>query len=399
MRIALVSEFFYPTLGGVQEHLYHVAREYIRAGHDCSIVTPKILKAGSVESWWPKDLPVSSYKPVGTSLPYFINGSRGRTSVGFCLGSKLKELLSHDNFDIVHLHAPLNGTLPIIANHVTTLPVVGTFHTSFPDNQSLRMLRALAQRQVDKVARIVAVSPIAHDSIARILELETEVIPNGVDTKSFKPLAESQDDRLKQFLDGKVNILFIGRPDRRNGLDTLIRALSTVLKMENNVRLLVAGGGGEMDRYKKMCSYLPEGSVVFLGPVREERPALYRTAHIHAFPVEKATFSITVLEGMSSGLPVITTPFDGHRALGVPGQHFLATPFGEDAPLAEALLNLIRDKELRTRLSQAARARSLEFDWSVIAGRYLKVYESVLKEEGLEVAPPRRAFASAQQDL
>ncbi|MBS1986209.1 MAG: glycosyltransferase family 4 protein [Bdellovibrionales bacterium] len=381
MRIALVSEFFYPTLGGMQEHLYNIAREFEAAGHPTSIVTPKILNSGDFKTWWPKGLPERSYRPVGVSLPIFMNGSVARLTVGWRLAHKLEKLLSKDNFDIVHLHSPLFGTMPLIANRASKLPIVGTFHTSFPDSINLQVFKLPAQRHIDRLSRVIAVSPVSLSSINRFLDVEADIIPNGVDTKQFRPVWEGTDDRIPALRDGKINVLFIGRPEPRNGLDTLLRAFMGIYKEVPEARLVIAGGGDQMPKYQAMVKDMPKDAVRFLGPVLKERPELYRTADIHVFGVEKATFSITVLEGLASGLPVLTTDFIGHRDLGEPGKHFLTTPFGDDAALGKELVRLIRDKAAREKLGHAAREHALNFDWAIVARKILNVYEAVLSAQ------------------
>ena len=378
MRIALVSEFFYPTLGGVQEHLYHVAREYLKRGHEVKIVTPKIFQSGDVSAWWPQGLPRECYCPVGLSLPFYANGSKARVTVGLTMRPKLKELLSKKHFDVVHLHAPLFGTLPIMANHFASVPVVGTFHTSFPGSKNLEIFRSFAQRHIDKLSGTIAVSPIALQSMRNFLDLDAEIIPNGIDTSVFAPRSEVGGPWYGNLGDGRINILFIGRPDLRNGLDTLIRAFRRVIYKEPKARLIVAGGGRDMARYKEATDGLPPGSVIFTGQVRDERPELYRSCHIHVFPVEKATFSITLLEGMSSGLAVVTTPFDGVEALGEAGTHFLTAGFGNDVEVENQLMVLLGDQAKREEMGKAARKHSLQYDWSIIADRVIKVYERAL---------------------
>lgn len=190
------------------------------------------------------------------------------------------------------------------------------------------------------------------------------------------------DDRIPELNDGRVNILFIGRPrGRRNGLDTLIRAFFKVYPQEPRARLVVAGGGHQLPKYQAMAKSLPADAIRFFGTRTQRHDRLYRTADIHVFGVEKATFSITVLEGMAAGLPVVTTNFKGHRDLGIPDRHFVTTPFGDEDLLAKQLVELVRTPERRQELGRAARAHSLSFDWSIVARRVLDVYEQVLEEE------------------
>ena len=378
LRVALVSEFFYPTLGGIQDHLCFFARELIRLGHQPTIITPHVFGAGQFHNWWPKDLPKSIYRPVGYSLPLFINGSLGRTAVGGGMGRQLRELLTPRHFDLVHLHSPLAGTLPILALANASVPVVGTFHTSFSSSTLLQAVRPIAQKQLDALNAVIAVSPISLASINRYFSIDATLIPNGIDTALFRPWWEGDDDRLEQFRDGRVNIFFIGRPDPRNGLDALIRAFARVHAAAPETRLLIAGEGEGMSYYRSMAAkMLRAESVAFLGAVRDERPQLYRTADIQVFGVERAAFSVTMLEGMSSGLPLLTSTWRGHDYMGNVGEHFVTTPFDNDAALERMLLVYVKDAKARRELGERARAHALGYDWKVIAERILAVYREV----------------------
>ena len=99
------------------------------------------------------------------------------------------------------------------------------------------------------------------------------------------------------------------------------------------------------------------------------------------------TFSITVLEGMASGLAVVTCPFEGYQALGNPGEHFVVTPFGDSKTLATTLNHLIENPELRKKLGQNARLHSLKYDWSIVADRILDTYEKILSSQSTQAKP------------
>ncbi len=383
MKIGIVTEFFYPTLGGIQEHVYFFARELLKRGHQPKIITPQIPVSGDIEKWWPEDLPREIYCPIGISLPFFINGSVGRTCVGFRMGSKLKNLLTPENFDIVHIHSPMLGVLALLSNHFATAPVVGTFHTSFGDSLNLRFYKFLLRRHLRRLNSTICVSPISRASIQNIFsDFDAHIIPNGIDTNIFRPLDLRDDDRFQKFVDGKLNILFMGRADPRNGLGTLIKAFHEAKKVIPEMRLLVAGGGDLMSTYQSMVADLSTSDVEFLGPVRDERPQLYRTADIQFFGVERAAFALTLLEGMATALPIITTDFEGHEFTGRAGEHFVTSPFGNVPLLVERLVELAQDPKKRREIGVAARERVKLFTWTKITDEILKVYDGVLSSSG-----------------
>ena len=142
LRVALVAEDYYPQLGGVPEHVHHLARE-------------------------------------------------------------LEALFRKERFDIVHVHGGLSPTLGLVAPRAAWragIPVVATFHTWFPDSLGYRVLRAPFQRMLDRHAATIAVSSAAREAMARYFTAPWEIIPNGVDTTFFQPgLGHGNSGRLAQY--------------------------------------------------------------------------------------------------------------------------------------------------------------------------------------------------------
>lgn len=382
MRIGLVSEFFYPTLGGIQEHLYFFAKELIRLGHEPTIITPHVFTNKHFDEWYPKDVPIKMLHEVGYSLPVYINGSLGRTTVGFGLGRKLKKLMTPENFDLIHVHSPINGSLPVLTAQFATVPLVGTFHSSFAGSKNFAFFRKVLQRQLDRYSAMIAVAPICTDSLRQYFELDPFVIPNGIDTNFFYPQGEGHDDRFPKYMDGKFNVLFVGRADPRNHLEQVIEAFAIAHKEMPQSRLIVAGAGSGMPEYMRLAEELAPGAVEFLGSVSSERPALYRTAHARLIAVARATFSYVLIEAMASGLPTVTTAFEGYEVHGTPGEHFITTPLNDVPAMARELIGLMRDPARCASLGKAARKKAEEFGWSRIAQEVLRVYEKVLDVEG-----------------
>ena len=135
---------------------------------------------------------------------------------------KIKSLLAQEGFDVLHLHEPFAGAITASALSVTsgTVPVkVATFHTSNGTNLYNLGFAKLAAPYFRKLDGRIAVSPSARDFIARHLYSEFEIIPNGIDLEEYE-IAEP----AKELMDGKLNILFVGRFEQRKGLRYLISA-------------------------------------------------------------------------------------------------------------------------------------------------------------------------------
>src|SRR5207302_11194664 len=142
LRIALVTEFYYPHLGGICEHVHFFAREARRLGHHVDIITSKL--EGATEQ--------PHVIRIGKSQPIYFNGSQARITIGMSLRKKMRDVLRRGRYDVVHVHSPLNPSLPLLAVDEADCPVVGTFHTYFDRSYLYGLARQLLQRRLDSLA-------------------------------------------------------------------------------------------------------------------------------------------------------------------------------------------------------------------------------------------------------
>jgi phosphatidylinositol alpha-mannosyltransferase len=175
-------------------------------------------------------------------------------------------------------------------------------------------------------------------------------------------------------------ILFLGRFDPRNGLSTLIDAFKRVKGRGRRAQLVVVGDGPLRKHYYKAAGGDPD--IVFVGAVLEGRPAYYSNCAIYACPTTKASFGITLLESMACQTAVVCSDILGFRDVVMHGREALMVPREDRDALANALVHLLDDEGLRTRLGETGRKRALEYDWRRVTGAILDVYHDVL-------SPPR----------
>ncbi len=157
MRIGIVTEYYYPTLGGIQEHVHHFARQARRVGHDVRILTPEVRdRLASVGGATPsataarrldQDLDESRQViRIGVSVPVLSGGSIARVSMGADLSARMREIMRAERFDVLHVHSPLMPTLPLLALRSSDALNVGTFHSAFDHSFVMRLLHRPLQR-------------------------------------------------------------------------------------------------------------------------------------------------------------------------------------------------------------------------------------------------------------
>lgn len=361
-RIALVTEYYYPHLGGVCEHVHFFAREARRRGHHVDIITSHIPGA--------QELP--NVIRIGRSQPVQSNGSQARITLGFGLRRRMRRVLRDGRYDIVHVHSPLTPVLPLLAIDEAEVPVIGTFHTYFDRSIAYGLFNRYFQRRLDKLSAAIAVSPSTTVALERYFTANWKIIPNGIDVEVFNPDAP----RPPEIRADVPSILFLGRFDPRNGLDTLIEAFRRVKARGYAAQLVVVGDGPLRDHYYALANNDPD--ITFVGSVLEGRPSYYANCTMYACPTTKASFGITLLESMACETPIICSDILGFRDVVENNREALMVPRGDIDALAGAIARLIDDETLRLRLGKRGREESLQYDWSRVTEQVLGVYHSVL---------------------
>ena len=365
LRIALVTEYYYPHLGGVCEHVHFFAREARRRGHHVDVITSHI--------------PGAEEQPhvirLGRSQPVYCNGSQARITVGWHLRSELRRVLKQGKYDIVHVHSPLTPVLPILAIEEADCPVVGTFHTYFDRSIGYTLGRRFFQKRLDMLSAAIAVSNSTTVALNRYFDADWRIIPNGIDTDVFHPSVAPPPGLTRDV----PTILFLGRFDPRNGLTTLIDSFQRVKSKRasgRQARLVVVGDGPLREHYYKQAN--GDKDIVFVGAVLEGRPSYYAHSSVYACPTTKASFGITLLEAMACETPVVCSDILGFRDVVVDEREALMVPCGDRDALADALVRVLDDQGLAIQLGTTGRQNSLEYSWARVTGRVLDVYQSVL---------------------
>jgi phosphatidylinositol alpha-mannosyltransferase len=377
MRIALVTEFYYPHLGGVTEHVHNLAKVYNAAGHPTIVVTSHMeMPVGAPDAHeYAQD--EAFVRRIGTSRVIYSSGSFARITSGTGLRRQLRELFRRERIEVVHVHgggAPTFGLVAPFAAWDLGLPVVATFHSWFPKSHLLRVFRPLVQHWLERHAAAIAVSQPVVEAHSRYLDLDWEIIPNGVDTRFFRPSSRSPDEALKS----GPRLLFLGRLDPRNGLETVLHAMPSIVERYPTTTLVIAGDGPLRPLYERLARPVAD-HVRFLGRVNGDRPDVYASADIYLCPTTKASFGITLLEAMACARPLAVSDIIGFRELVDGGAEAVLVPKDEPAAWAAAAIELIGDPARRAAMSAAGLAKAESFAWPLVAERVFAVYRRVTR--------------------
>jgi phosphatidylinositol alpha-mannosyltransferase len=221
--------------------------------------------------------------------------------------------------------------------------------------------------------RGIAVSEPAKAFVNRYFpDFPLRVIPNGIDISVFHP----GHTPIRHLRDDRVNILFVGRLEKRKGLGYLLRAYEFMKPRVPNSRLIVVGDGPLRSSVESYISRHRLPDVVMAGYVPDSvLPRYYCSADIFCAPATGAeSFGIVLLEAMATGLPVVATEIDGYMSVLEPGRDSLTVQPKGWAELGAALVILARDADLRRRMGAYGLEKARRYAWEEVASQVVDVY-------------------------
>ncbi|TMD37055.1 MAG: glycosyltransferase family 4 protein [Chloroflexi bacterium] len=365
MKIGLVSPYDFASPGGVTDHVRHLARQLRRLDHAVRIFAPS--------SRADVDFDTAEFYRIGSPISVPVNDSVARITLSFHLADRVAEIIERERFDVLHFHEPLMPALPITMLRMSQAANVGTFHAFAKSNIGYFYGRPLLEPYLAHLHRGIAVSEPAKAFVNRYFPgFPLKVIPNGIDVSVFHPGHAP----IRHLRDERVNILFVGRLEKRKGLGYLLRGYEFMKQRVPNTRLIVVGDGPLRSSVESYISRHRVPDVVMAGYVPDTvLPRYYCSADIFCAPATGAeSFGIVLLEAMATGLPVVATEIDGYMSVLEPGRDSLTVQPKSWSELGAALVILARDAQLRTRMGAYGLEKARRYAWDEVASQVLEVY-------------------------
>ena len=378
MKIALVSPYDYAHTGGVNVHISRLRDNFTGMGHEVRIIAPSSDPDGSS-----KDTDLLAY---GRPIAIRASGSVVRSPVSprLVFSSRIKDMLRSERFDVIHIHEPLMPTLATaVLHHASNEVTVGTFHASRARSWGYPFWKPIClQRWFDKLDGRIAVSQAAEEFVRRYFPADYEIIPNGIDLPHFAGDVAP----LEEFSDGKLNILFVGRMEKRKGFKYLLGAYGRVKRAYPQCRLIVVGPEGRAWRkHRKTTFERGLEDVVFAGYVPyEDLPRYYKSADVFCSPAtDKESFGLVLLEAMAVGKPVVATNIPGYAAVVSDGVDGVLVRPRDERDLARGILGLLQDRALREQMGARGRIKAADYGWETVADRVMSFYNGLLQGRGV----------------
>jgi UDP-glucose:(heptosyl)LPS alpha-1,3-glucosyltransferase len=381
MRIGLVVEQFDPRRGGLEQWSAQFARQLAARGHEVHVVAGRFgeLTAG---------MPIIAHRLEKT-----------RSRLGFAEAARRK--LQTLPLDVIHdtgagwycdVFQPHLGSWAALGEQKLRMlpswlrPLKRALSWALPRYREFRRLTA---RQYAADGRLVlALSRRVAADFQRFHGVSPDrirLVYNGVDTARFSPEHRATyREGIRRWLgvdDQTLVLLIVAHNFRLKGVPTLLRAMGRLAAGRRPVHLVVVGGK-RLGRSVRAADRLGAGSTVtFAGPVDDVVP-FYAAADVYVHPTFYDTFSLVVLEALASGLPVVTSRFNGAMELFTEGAEgfLLADPTNVDDLLAR--IEPLFDRGLRERMGGLARRLAERHTFSQNVDQVLSVYEEVVEAKG-----------------
>lgn len=300
--------------------------------------------------------------------------------------ASVKEILNREKPDLVHSHASFSARL---AAKALKIPVIYTRHSVFPNPAKLtkgfgKWKNGLINNLT--ATRIIAVAKAASDNLteAGVSKKKITVIPNGVDP--IKQYNAEELAKAKQFYNlDNDNFVFamVARVEDIKGHDFFLEAADIVLKKHPHARFFICGTGNYVEHVRKKIIQLQlQEKVMYLGHIQDVTSIMnVIDVNVNASYGTEAT-SLSLLEGMSVGTPIIASDYGGNPELVRPGVNGLLFESKNSEQLAECMCLVLENRELYASLKAGAKQLyENEYTAGVMTSRIEAVYKETVRRK------------------
>ncbi len=297
------------------------------------------------------------------------------------------------DYDLIHAHYWLSGVAGLALREAWGAPLVQMFHTlgrlknsvaQAPSEVEPELRISEESRIIAGTDRIVAANVVERAHLVWYYGAPAErvvVIPCGVDTELFQPMARATAKDLLE-LGPDPLLLYVGRLQPIKGLETLLQAMA---RLGGGAKLLIIGGdqdepenGHAVHLRERVAALGLARRVRFLGAQPQQRLRLfYAAAEATVMPSYYESFGMVALEAMACGSPVVASRVGGLTTTIKDGVTGHLVPEGDAAALARRLGGLLRDRPGRDRLGREAARWAAEHRWPCVAEEVCRLYSEL----------------------
>lgn len=365
LKIVFVSDVIYPYVkGGAEKRVYELARRLAARGHEVHVFGVK---------WWDGPAVIVregiTYHGVCKKKELY---KGGRRSIGEAIWFSLCLLLplARERFDVIdcnqHPYFPL-FVCKIVAS-LRKERFFATWHEYWGDYWYEYLGKAgLFGRLIEKAGtmmpdKIIAVSERTATALksAGVPGQKVLIVSNGIPYELIRQIPPATDT---------FDVVYAGRLIKDKHVDVLLRATKACIASGRKIKLCILGDGPEMDGLKMLARDLGFESATEFGGFLEEKELIARmkAAKLFVLPSSREGFSITTMEAMACGLPVITVDCERNYATDLVERGKTGLVVGlDETEISAAILSLLDDEPRRRQMSEECIKTAARYDWGLL---------------------------------
>jgi 1,2-diacylglycerol 3-alpha-glucosyltransferase len=383
LKIALVTDTYFPRINGVATSTQIFAEEFAKLGHEVHIYAPEFPNSMDENS---------TFKVYRFPSMYLFFDPEDRLGLPY-KDKKLVQQFIDNKYDIVHTQTPFTIGGPAVKwARQSGAKVVHTYHTLFaaytehylwflPKALGIWYAESTSRRYCNSCDLLITPST----EMRKVLESykvqkPIEVIPTGIRLERFIGKDGNRFRKMKGYQPEDKLLLFMGRVAEEKNIDFLLKVVDRLKNKVPHLKFLIAGEGAAKKRLEKMVEELQLHDVVhFAGYLsKEDWRDCYAGSDLFVFASVTETQGLVVTEAMAAGTPVVAVGEMGIKDVMANSKGGLVTKLDEDE-FTDAVYRMMTDKDLYKQKKSETLAEADKWSSTSMAKRMISAYEQLLK--------------------
>ena len=384
MNVLIATDVYYPQIIGSSYAVYNLALGLRDRGHRVVVLAPLFPGRNHKEEMGALEV----YRFTSLPIPYMRDIRTALTPIS--IFERIRRLRP----DIIHIHHPfLIGRSALFAARRFSIPVVITNHLQ-PESFLMFSLKGGTFDKYERGLRftwkfivgfcnrgdfVTSPTEAAVNLLkAHGLRVRAQAVSNGLDLRRFNPNNDGEYLRRRWSIPSLPIVLYTGRLSEEKRVDVLIRAIPYVIN-KLNAHFVITGDGPIKRALEGLAQeYGVSKHITFTGFLNhKDYPNIYAVADLFVMPSLCELQSISTLEALASGLPVVAANRYALPETVIPGENGLLFEPANSKDLADKIVAILSNKSLRERMQKSGlrliRRHSLD--------RVLKEYENIYQRE------------------
>lgn len=387
MKIGIFTDAYEPHISGVTTSIKMLKTALEKMHHEVYIVTANIDKKGF---FYDKKNKIIYLPGIKTGIY--------QTKLTNIYSSKAMKIIKGWNLDVIHSQTEFSiGYFSRIVSKKLNIPVVHTYHTLYEDyvhyvthghfdNFAKKMVVKMTKYYCEKKCNelIVPTDKIKELFINKYgIKKNIHVVPTGIDIDRFKINADMKKEITKikkkyKIKDSDFVIGSVGRIAKEKSFDKLLLNIKDMIKVNNNIKVMLVGCGPEIDNLKCLVKNLKlDNFVIFTDKIDYSLvPAYFNTFDVVTSFSTTETQGLTIIEGLASSKPTIC--INDEAFMTMIEHNYNGYLFKNDNEFKEYIFKLMNDEKLYKEMSLNARNSTFKYSKEVFASEVLKVYHKAI---------------------